>query len=303
LRSTLFELRGVSYTYTNGTVALENVTFKIFEGENVAILGPNGGGKSTLLMIMDGLLEPTEGEVYFRGRKVDPKDEKFMFEMRKRVGMVFQDPDVALFSSTVWEDIIFGPLHMRLPREEVIRRGEWALRTLGIEHLKDRPPFQLSEGEKKKAAIASVLSIDPEVLLLDEPFINLDLRSQERLLALLREMSRSGKTLILATHDVNIVPLLADRVILLNKTVIADGSVREIFSRPELLKSANIRPPLVAVLFTELMKRNLVGDGVRVPLTVEEAVSAIVKMFDSKDKITKRSSPGRFSGLQDDSEH
>jgi len=279
VQHTVFELEDIAYTYPDGTLALKDVSLKIYEKEKVAILGPNGAGKSTLLMIMDGFIKPSEGVVRFYGREVNLDDEKFLYDMRRKVGLVFQDSDAALFSSTIWEDVIFGPLHMGLPKEEVIKRGEAALQILGIEHLRDKPPFRLSEGEKRKAVIASVLSIDPEILLLDEPLINLDAATQTMIVNLLNSMHKEGKTVVTATHDINIVPLIADRIIVLNKTVIGEGSVEEVFSNIELMRKANLHPPVIAELFVKLRKRGILENSSRIPLTVNETVDCILKLL------------------------
>jgi len=284
VQHTVFELEDIAYAYPDGTLALKDVSLKIYEKEKVAILGPNGAGKSTLLMIMDGLIKPSEGVVRFYGREVNLDDEKFLYDMRRKVGLVFQDSDAALFSSTIWEDVIFGPLHMGFPKEEVIKRGEAALQILEIEHLRDKPPFQLSEGEKRKAVIASVLSIDPEILLLDEPLINLDAATQTKIVNLLNSMHKEGKTIVTATHDVNIVPLIADRVIVLNKTVIGEGSIEEVFSDANLMKKASLHPPVITELFVKLKELGIVEDSSRIPLTVNEAIDYILKILNEAYK-------------------
>lgn len=279
VRHVVFELENITYIYPDETLALKDVSLKIYEKERVAILGPNGAGKSTLLMIMNGLIKPSEGVVRFFGKEVNLADEEFLYDMRRKVGLVFQDSDVALFSSTIWEDVIFGPLHMGLPREEVIKRGETALRLLGIEHLKDKPPFRLSEGEKRRAVMASVLSIDPEILLLDEPFINLDAKTQIMIVNLINSMHKEGKTIITATHDIDTVPLVADKIIVLNKTVIGEGTVEEVFSNIELMKKANLHPPVITELFIKLRELSVLETSLRIPLTVNEAVDCILKLL------------------------
>lgn len=294
MRHTVFELENISHVYPDGTLALEDVSLKIYEKERVAILGPNGAGKSTLLMIIDGLIKPTKGTVRFFDREIQFNDDKFLYEMRKKVGLVFQDSDAALFSSTIWGDVIFGPLHMGLSEEDVIKRGEDALQLLGIEHLKDKPPFQLSEGEKRKAVIASVLSIDPEVLLLDEPLINLDAATQAMIVNLLKSMHKEGKTIVTATHDINVVPLIADRIIVLNKTVIGEGSVEEVFSNVDLMKRANINPPVITELFIRLKEHGIPESSTKIPLTVSEAVNYILKLLNGTNRKIKNRKKGQI---------
>lgn len=287
MRHTVFELENISHIYPDGTLALKDVSLKIYNKETVAILGPNGAGKSTLLMIMDGLIKPTKGTIRFFGEEVKFNDDKFLYEMRKRVGLVFQDSDAALFSSTIWDDVIFGPLHMKLPKEEVIKRGKSALQLLGIENLRDKSPFQLSEGEKRKAVIASVLSINPEILLLDEPLINLDAVSQTMILNLLKSMYKEGKTIVVATHDINVVPLIADRIIVLNKTIIGEGSIEEVFSNVNLMKKANLHPPVIAELFVKLKEYGVSEPFTKIPLTVSEAVKYMLKLLNGTSKKNK----------------
>lgn len=212
----VFELEGVSYAYNKHT-ALHHIDLNIRAGEQIVILGANGSGKSTLLKILDALYWPTEGTFRAFGEPLSAAamdDDARAFAFRRRVGLVFQDPDVQLFSPTVWDEVAFAPLHLGLERSDVIALSEWALELLGISELRDRVPHQLSGGEKKKVALASVLSARPEVWLLDEPTASLDPRSKDRLLDFLLELRAQGNTVITATHDLEIVPEIADRVVL-----------------------------------------------------------------------------------------
>ncbi len=158
--------------------------------------------------------------------------------LRKRLGIVFQDSDVALFNSSVWNDVAFGPLHMGSTQQEIVERSNEALTTMGIMHLKDRPPFRLSGGEKRKVSIACVLSIRPDIVLFDEPTSDLDPRSRKMVIALLKRLSAEGRTIIVATHDVNAVPDFAQRIMVLKKGLLASGGVREVLSNEALLDKA-----------------------------------------------------------------
>lgn len=212
----LFVLENVEYAYNEKQVALRNVNLTIQRGERIAILGANGSGKSTLLKILDALYYPTSGTFRALGETVTAEtmaDEARAFAFRRSVGLVFQDPDVQLFSPSVWEEVTFAPLHLGLARAEVIERSEWALELLDISHLRDRAPYRLSGGEKKKVALASVLSFRPDVWLLDEPTASLDPRSTARLLDFMDDLRRDGKTIITATHDLEIVTEISDRVL------------------------------------------------------------------------------------------
>ncbi|MSP23126.1 MAG: ABC transporter ATP-binding protein [Dehalococcoidia bacterium] len=240
----VFELAEVCYAYSGGPVALDRVTLTIREGERVVLLGANGSGKSTLLKLMDGLLPPTAGRLRVYGVEASQlaDDVDATHHFHRRVGIVFQDPDIQLFSPTVGDDVAFGPLQLGLPLVEVRHRVEAALSKMGILHLRDRAPFELSGGEKKRAAIASVLSLEPDVILLDEPTASLDPRTKWSLVSLLQQLAAEGKTLVAATHELEIVPLIADRVIVIgeNRSVLADGTPDAILADRALLIRANI---------------------------------------------------------------
>jgi len=240
----VFEIDHITFSYNN-QIALKNVSLTVRAGERIAILGANGSGKSTLLKILDALYFPQSGAVRAFGDAVTEEslqDETRAFEFRRRVGLVFQDPDVQLFSPTVWDEITFAPLHLGLPRAEVIERAEWAMELLGIAKLRERAPHRLSGGEKKKVALASVLSLRPDVWLLDEPTASLDPRSQSRLLDFIGELGRDGKTVVTATHDLDIVEEIADRVVMFceDHEITAEGAPRELLSDYDRLVECNL---------------------------------------------------------------
>lgn len=272
------QINNLIYTYPDGSKALDDVSLTIMKGERVAIVGPNGAGKSTLFMLISGLFKPTSGSINVLGTSAKGN----LVKLRTSVGLIFQDPDDQLFSPTLLEDVIFGPLNMGLPEEEVHRRAEEALKNVGLEAYKEKPPHHLSLGEKKKAAIAVVLAMKPEILILDEPTANLDPTSRSELLNLINRFNKDdGITLVTATHDVNIVPMIADRVYVLNKgRVAADGSVREIFSNSKIMKEAKLEPPTVTHLFKLLNKQKKVNVKI-LPLTVKEAIHEINRLINS----------------------
>jgi cobalt/nickel transport system ATP-binding protein len=239
----VFELHGVRYVYGGRQTALDGIDLRIERGERVVLLGANGSGKSTLLKLLDGIIAPAAGTMRALGRDVAAvADGADSFRFHREVGLVFQDPDVQLFSATVLDDVAFGPLQLGLPQEEVRICCDEALRQMGIAHLADRAPFELSGGEKKRAAIASVLSLRPDVLLLDEPTAALDPRTKWVLVNLIRQLGEGGKTLITATHELEIVPIIADRVVVLgeNRRVLADGPAAAILGDRDLLLRANL---------------------------------------------------------------
>lgn len=239
----LFSLRAVRYAYSGSHVALDGIDLDIRRGEKVALLGANGSGKSTLLKLLDGIVAPTQGTLRALGRDVAAvAGGEDAFTFHREVGLVFQDPDIQLFSATVLDDVAFGPLQLGLSAPEVRARCDEALAAMEIAHLADRAPFELSGGEKKRAAIASVLSLRPDVLLLDEPTASLDPRTKWLLVDLIGRLSAAGRTLVIATHELDIVPAIADRVVVLSeeRRVLADGLPAAILADTDLLVRANL---------------------------------------------------------------
>ena len=240
---TVFEVRNLCYRYESVT-ALENVSFSIEAGTRVALLGANGSGKSTLLRLLDALYFPDSGSISFHNQPIEQHcfdDDRFAFDFRRRVGLVFQNPDVQLFNPTVFDEVAFAPLQLRWAKEEIIRRVDQMLDVMEIRHLKNRPPHRLSGGEKKRVAIASVLVLDPEVLLLDEPTAALDPRSQSQIIDLLIGWGDGSKTVITATHDLGLVEDIADYCFVLqNGRVAAEGNPGEVLRDSGLLERANL---------------------------------------------------------------
>lgn len=234
------QFNDVKYRYTGGDEALRGVTFRITHGEHVALVGLNGSGKSTLLLQINGLLMPTSGNVVIGDIPVTKKTVKII---RQTVGMVFQNADDMLFMPTIAEDIAFGPRNMNLPEEEVERRVKGALRAVGLEGLGDRAPFTLSGGQRRAAAIAAVLSMEPNILVLDEPTANLDAAARRNLIDILKKFHH---TILLATHDTDLALELCPRSILLDKGLIAaDAPTAELALAPDPLISSIFRLPVV----------------------------------------------------------
>ena len=244
----VFQLDQASYQYADGAMGVRDVDLVIRAQERVALLGANGSGKSTLLKVLDGLLFPQAGRVRAFGQELQEqrlRDDGFSQVFRRMVGFVFQHSDAQLFSSTVWEEIAFGPVHMGFGDADVRQRVADALALFGLEGVQDRPPFRLSGGEKKKVALAAVMATNPAVLLLDEPTAGLDPRTQRGLLDMLTQFGRCGKTLITATHDLDTVEELADRVLVFGEDhrVVADGSPSTLLSDSALLLRVNLIDP------------------------------------------------------------
>lgn len=231
------------YRYRGHRLALDGVDLDVQRGEQVVLLGPNGCGKSTLLKLLDGILAPSSGAMRALGQPVATvAGGEAALRYHRQVGLVFQDPDLQLFSATVMDDVAFGPLQLGLAPEEVGRRCVEALRQMDIEDLADRAPFELSLGEKKRAAIASVLSLRPDVLLLDEPTASLDPRTKWVLVDLIRALGAGGRTVLTATHELDVVPFIGQRVLVMDETrrIVADGPPARILGDRRLLVRANL---------------------------------------------------------------
>jgi cobalt/nickel transport system ATP-binding protein len=235
----LVETKDLSYTYADGTNALRGVSLRVVHGESVALVGANGAGKSTLLLHLNGFFTPSSGEV----RVGDfPLTKRTLTDVRKTVGMVFQDPDDQLFMTTVYEDVAFGPMNLGLPRDEVDQRVQASLARVGASALHDRPPHRLSAGEKRAVAIATVLAMSPSILVMDEPTSTLDPRARRRVIELLHSFEH---TKIIATHDLDMVLEICQRTIVLaNGEVKADGPTTEIFANQQLLEECGLEQPL-----------------------------------------------------------
>ncbi|MGB4587818.1 MAG: ABC transporter ATP-binding protein [Clostridiaceae bacterium] len=240
----MIALKNISYGYA-GTEALKDITLHIKKGEAVALLGANGCGKSTLLKLINGIISPDKGEYFFDGERITTKtlqDNRFAKHFHQRVGFVFQHSDTQLFCADVYDEVAFGPRQMGLPEKEVSQRVDDCLKLLGIKDLEHRQPYHLSGGEKKKVAIACVLSLNPDVLVLDEPMNGLDPRTQRWLVEFLSKLSSTGKTLITSTHNLELVQSIATRGVLFNEDheIVADMPMTELLMKFELLKQVNL---------------------------------------------------------------
>ena len=234
----IVEVRDLFFAYPDGTEALRGVSFRIEHGGAVALVGANGAGKSTLLLHLNGYLAPVRGQVRIGDTPLTRATAPLA---RRAVGMVFQDPDDQLFMPTVAEDVAFGPLNAGLPPEDVERRVAAALERVGMTHLRDRPPYRLSAGEKRAVAIATVLAMTPDILIMDEPSSNLDPRSRRRLINLLRSFEH---TKIIATHDLELVVDVCSRVLVLDGgKIVADGPTAIILNDEALMLEHGLERP------------------------------------------------------------
>jgi cobalt/nickel transport system ATP-binding protein len=243
-------------------------------GERVVILGGNGSGKTTLLYHVLGLLAPNEGSVSVFG--VNPSVQ--YNAIRERIGVLLQSVDEQILSPTVWDDISFSPRNYGYKKEEIETMVEQVMSELGIEHLRDKICHYLSGGEKRKVALAGALVLRPELLILDEPFEGLDSRSRAELVMLLNKRNREGMTIVMSTHDLNLVASFADRAYVLSKGqgVVTAGTPAEIFMQADALRASNIDPPLLTELFLKLREQ---GVAVDVPTHVDQAVNDLLRII------------------------
>lgn len=265
----------LSFTYPDGTQALKNINIEIEKGEKVAIIGPNGAGKSTLFSHFNGLTEPTSGCVKIEGKAISfEKDE--LLKVRQKVGIVFQDPNDQLFAPTVKEDIAFGPMNLGLSYDEVEKRVEDALKMVGMENYENKTPHHLSGGQQKRIAIAGIIAMKPELMILDEPTAGLDPDGVEKVLNIMNQLNKEGMTLIISSHDIDMISKYADKIfILYNGEIIESGNKNQIFSNRELLKKAHLRTPLT----TEILY-NLKESGLNVnteKISVKDTCAEIIK--------------------------
>jgi len=276
----LFRLENLSHQYSDGTLALDDVSLSFAAGDRIALLGTNGSGKTTMLHHLNGILKPTSGKVYFEDKPLK-YDSKALLNLRRRVGFVFQDPNDQLFAPTVKQDVAFGPLNLGQPADQVKKAVEEALRTVGMAEYSEKPPHFLSLGQKKRVALAGVLAMQPEVLIMDEPTSNLDPRATSEILHLLLRLNREFKiTLLLATHDVDMVPLFANKLYILDKgKLVSEGSPAEMFSDAEMIRNVNLRSPRIAHLFEVLKKEDGLPIDEQLPLTIGDARKEILKLL------------------------
>ena len=274
----MLEVQNIKYSYNKDYQALKGVSLKVEKGEMVALLGKNGAGKSTLFLHLNGIYEPDEGKVFIDGEELK-YDKKSLLKFRQKVGIVFQNPDDQIFAPTVEEDVAFGPLNLKLPMEEVQKRVTESLARVGMSGFEKKAPHHLSGGQKKRVAIAGILAMQPEIMVLDEPTAGLDPQGVRGLSKLLKELNDEGITIIISTHEVDLVPNYAKRVfVLVDGLLIAEGTPKEIFAQPEILDQANLEVPIVTELFLDLEKEGFDMNN-DYPLTIDEAKEKFLELL------------------------
>ena len=268
------ETKNLSFTYPDGTEALKNVNIQIKKGEKIAIMGPNGAGKSTLFSHFNGLSEPTSGHVEIDGEKIVFTREELL-KVRQKVGIVFQDPNDQLFAPTVKEDVAFGPMNLGLDYDEVNARIKEALEMVGMSGFEDKTPHHLSGGQQKRVAIAGIIAMRPEIMILDEPTAGLDPEGVDKVLNILNKLNEEGMSIIISSHDIEMVNHFADKIfVLYGGEIIAKGDKHQIFSDKELLKKAHLKAQITTEILYKLKKNGLDVDTHKI--TVDELVNEIL---------------------------
>jgi len=284
---TAIELQNLTHVYSPGSafekVAIESVNLKIARGEMVAIIGHTGSGKSTLIQHLNGLLKPTSGQVLLNGEDIHA-DKAKLKTVRQQVGLVFQYPEHQLFESTIYKDVSFGPMRMGLPESDVAEHVKAALDIVGInKSLYEKSPFEISGGQKRRVAIAGVLAMRPEILVLDEPAAGLDPAGKDEILAQVKHMHATlGITVILVSHSMDDVARLSSRIFVMNKgKLMCEGSPTQVFSQAEMLKSVGLDVPQISQVFMELNKKNpLIPVGI---FSVEDAARILTDIYKGRN--------------------
>ena len=268
MRKPILSVEDLYYIYGNGKSALEGVSVDIYEGEKIAVIGSNGSGKSTFFLNINGVFTPDQGKIIYRGTMVNKKNLK---ELRKNIGIVFQDADNQIIASTVMAEVGFGPMNLKLPKEEVLERVEEALAYMNISDFRDRPPHYLSGGEKKRVTIADIIAMRPEIIVFDEPMAALDPLNAMMSEEVLDKLGLEGKTMLISTHDVDFAYRWAKRVLVFCKgKIIADGTPLEIFQNRSILKQANLKQPTMLEMYELLVKKHLLEDNKAYPKSTQE---------------------------------
>ncbi len=268
MKKLILKIEDLHYTYGNGKPALEGVSVDIYEGEKIAVIGSNGSGKSTFFLNIDGVLTPEQGKIFYRDMIINKKN---LNELRKNTGIVFQDADNQIIASTVKAEVGFGPMNLKLPKEEVLKRVDEALEYMNISHLKDRPPHYLSGGEKKRVSIADIIAMKSEIVIFDEPTAALDPLNAMMLEEVLLKLGDNGRTMLISTHDVDFTYRWAERVLVFSEgKIIADGAPLDIFQNIEILNEANLKQPTLLEVYESLVEKQILKDIKAYPKSIQE---------------------------------
>jgi len=278
MNTNILETEKLIFSYLDGTKALDSLSVRIPAGRKIAVMGRNGAGKSTLFLHFNGINRPDSGQIKYRGQPLQYGAAQIK-ELRKRVGLVFQDPDNQLFSASVYQDVSFGPLNLGWPEAVAKAKVAEALQRVGAWKLRDKPVHFLSYGEKKRVALAGVLAMEPDVLVLDEPTSGLDPATAKDLLALLDELNGTGTTIIISSHNIDEVYAWADGVYILEQgKLIAQGEPGQVFADTAVLTAAKLSKPWVMEVYESLLAKGIVAEQAAAPRTREALLQLLGSM-------------------------
>lgn len=268
----ILQVQHLSYGYHPGNPVLKDVSVSVRKGEKVAVMGANGAGKSTFFLNLNGVLQAETGEIFYKGQKTGKKN---LNELRRHVGFVFQDADSQIIASSVQAEVAFGPMNLKLSKEEVRKRVDQALEYMDLQDYRSRPPHYLSGGEKKRVSIADIIAMHSEVILFDEPTAALDPLSADMLEEVLEKLSGEGKALLVSTHDVDFAYRWAERVLVFDQgQVIADGEVLSVFQEEAVLERAHLKKPELLTVYEVLLEKGLIREN-SFPRQAEELAEAM----------------------------
>ncbi|MDK2822424.1 MAG: cobalt/nickel transport system ATP-binding protein [Clostridia bacterium] len=271
----ILEAKKIEFSYLDGTKAIKDLSLKIPQGKKIAVVGNNGAGKTTLFLHFNGVHRPQKGEILFKGEKLSYNKTQLK-TLRKNIGIVFQDPDNQLFSASVYQDISFGPVNLGWPENKIRAKIEKVMKQTGTWDLRDKPTHSLSHGQKKRVAIAGILVMEPEIIILDEPTAGLDPIYTGQIMKLLDDFNKNGTTIVLSSHNIDEIYAWADYVFVINAgEIIAQGLPEEVFRNENILKKANLIKPWVLEIFDELMGNTEIAEYTKIPRTREEIINII----------------------------
>jgi len=259
MKDYIIELNNLTFSYSDGTKALNNLNLKIERGKKISFLGINGAGKSTLFLHLNGILKPTKGEIVFNNMPLK-YSQKELKKIRQKIGIVFQDPDIQLFSANVYQEVSFGAMNLNLEKAEVIRRVDKALQDTNVFEYKHKPTHFLSYGQKKRVSIADILVMEPEVIILDEPTSSLDPKHSAMIEELLNDINKTGTTLLLSTHDIDFAYSWSDYIFILKDgELVGEGTPEEVFQNDHWIEAGSIEKPMVFQVYEAMKHKGLLN--------------------------------------------
>lgn len=279
MKTPIVSMKNVTYKYPDKTLVLKNLSLNIDRGKKIALIGNNGAGKSTLFLLLNGILKPTSGDLFFNKSKIS-YTRKDLKKLRQKVGIVFQQPDAQLFSSSVYEDIKFGPRNLGLSPEKIQIAVNEAIMLTETGDFKDKPPHFLSLGQKKRVAIAGIIAMKPELMVLDEPTAGLDPYYAKKIMKILEDIHHENRTILLSTHNVDLAYEWANEIIVLhNGAIKAQGTPDEVFQNKELLHQCHLEQPMILEIYQQLLARHHASIATEYPISKKQLIEKLTSLL------------------------